>query len=47
MLFHVDASDPGTFAAVTITLVGVAVIAGFLPAHRATRVDPIIALRSE
>jgi putative ABC transport system permease protein len=47
MLFHVNATDLRTFAAVTITLMGVAVIAGFLPAHRATRVDPIIALRSE
>ena len=47
LLFEVTASDPGTFAAMLIVLTSVAVIAGYLPARRASGIDPMVALRSE
>ncbi len=47
LLFGVKAGDPLTFAAVAIILTVVAVFAAFVPAQRAMRVDPIIALRGE
>jgi predicted permease len=46
-LFGVTALDPATYVAVTIILVVTGVLAGYLPARRATRVDPASALRAE
>ncbi len=47
LLFQVSATDVPTFATITAVLVAVSLLAGYIPARRASRVDPAIALRAE
>ena len=47
LLFEVGRLDPVTYAAVALTLVAAGLLACWIPARRATRVDPVIALRAE
>jgi ABC-type antimicrobial peptide transport system permease subunit len=47
LLFEVSTTDPWTFAAVAALVIGVALLASYIPARRASRVDPLVALRVE
>jgi putative ABC transport system permease protein len=47
LLFELSATDPATLGGMAAVLAAVALVASYLPARRATRVDPVIALRSE
>jgi len=47
LLFNVQPTDPGVYAVVSLVLIVVALLASYLPARRAARIDPLIALRDE
>ncbi|HET8677497.1 MAG TPA: FtsX-like permease family protein, partial [Blastocatellia bacterium] len=47
LIYDVSATDPATFALLPLLLIAVAILSSYIPARRATRVDPMIALRHE
>jgi ABC-type antimicrobial peptide transport system permease subunit len=47
LLYHVSATDPAAFAGGAALFAAVAMLASYLPARKATRVDPVVALRGE
>ena len=47
LLFNVRPTDPAVYAVVSLVLIGVALLASYLPARRASRIDPLVALRNE
>ena len=47
LLYDVSPNDPAVFSAITAAVIAVALLASWLPARRASRIDPIVALRDE
>jgi putative ABC transport system permease protein len=47
VLFEVSPTDPATYGGVAVALVSIAMLASYVPVRRATRIDPLVALRSE
>ncbi len=47
LLFNVQPTDPSVYAAVSVVLIAVAMLASYLPARRASRINPLVALRDE
>jgi putative ABC transport system permease protein len=47
LLFGVEATDPITFAGISMLLAMIALLASYIPSQRAARIDPLISLRSE
>jgi putative ABC transport system permease protein len=47
MLYHVRATDPTTFMVVPLVLLSTAIVANYLPARRAAKIDPVVALQAE
>jgi len=47
LLYDVSPNDPLVFSSITATITGIALLASWLPARRASRIDPMVALRDE
>jgi putative ABC transport system permease protein len=47
LLYEVNAVDPAVFVAMSLTMIGIGMLASYVPAHRASRVDPIESLRND